>query len=73
MLKALFDRPKHWVDIDSMLAADSVDTDDALAWVARLLGADSLPHARLREAIANARTADPDADAKLPNVWRNLA
>jgi hypothetical protein len=37
--KVVFDRPKDWVDIDAMLAADvALDTAEVLRWVGRIAG-----------------------------------
>jgi hypothetical protein len=37
--KAVFSRPKDWVDIDSMLAGDAdIDVAEVLRWVARIAG-----------------------------------
>lgn len=37
--KAVFNRPKDWVDIDSMLAGDgAIDAAEVLRWVARIAG-----------------------------------
>lgn len=37
--KAVFNRPKDWVDIDAMLAAGaSIDTAEVLRWVGRIAG-----------------------------------
>ena len=37
--KAIYDRPKDWVDIDAMLAAEyEIDAAEVLRWVARLAG-----------------------------------
>jgi hypothetical protein len=37
--KAVFNRPKDWVDVDSMLAAETdIDTAEVLRWVARITG-----------------------------------
>jgi len=37
--KAVFDRPKDWVDIDAMLALDApIDAGEALRWVGRIAG-----------------------------------
>jgi len=38
IFKALFDRPKDWVDIGDMVAYGNVDLDDALSWLRRLVG-----------------------------------
>ena len=46
--KAIFDRPKDWVDIDAMVAwGTPLDRDEVLRWTADLLGAHSHQHARL--------------------------
>jgi hypothetical protein len=37
--KAIYDRPKDWVDIEAMLAAESeIDAAEVLRWVARIAG-----------------------------------
>ena len=47
--KAVFDRPRDWVDIEAMVAWGTViDRDDALDWTAKILGRDSGPYARLQ-------------------------
>lgn len=38
IFKALFDRPKDWVDIAEMVAYGEVDLDDARSWLTRLVG-----------------------------------
>lgn len=38
IFKALFDRPKDWVDIAEMVAYGNVDLDDARSWLTRLVG-----------------------------------
>lgn len=40
VFKALFNRPKDWLDIESMLAADSVDRAWVIATLESLLGED---------------------------------
>ena len=47
VFKALFNRPRDWPDIESMLRAGTVDVKTAQAWVDNLLGADSAPSSRL--------------------------
>lgn len=51
IFKALFDRPKDWVDIQAMLDAhdSSVDLADAAHWVARIVGERDPRVRRLRE------------------------
>ena len=50
VFKALFDRPKDWVDIQAMLDAhdSSVDPDEAASWVARIVGKSDQRVKRLR-------------------------
>jgi hypothetical protein len=39
--KAIFNRPKDWLDIEQMLVVvDELDTDEVRAWLARIVGAD---------------------------------
>ena len=39
MCKVVFNRPKDWVDIDAMLAADAaIDVAEVLRWVGRIAG-----------------------------------
>jgi hypothetical protein len=46
--KAVFNRPKDWVDIDSMLAAEAdVDAAEVLRWVARIAGDDDPRYNRI--------------------------
>lgn len=40
VFKALFDRPKDWMDIGEMLAYGQVDRDEVSGWLVRLLGDD---------------------------------
>lgn len=38
-MRAVFNRPKDWVDIDSMLALNAgLDVAEGLRWVARIAG-----------------------------------
>jgi hypothetical protein len=53
--KAVYDRPKDWVDIDAMLAADvSLDAAEVLRWVGRITGDDS-PRYRRTAAVLTRR------------------
>jgi hypothetical protein len=46
--KAVFDRPKDWLDIEEMIAwGTSIDTDEVLGWIEEILGGASEQHARL--------------------------
>jgi hypothetical protein len=46
--KAVFDRPKDWVDIGAMVEwGTEIDAGNALGWMAKLLGPHSEPYARL--------------------------
>jgi len=55
IFKALFDRPKDWVDIQAMLDAhdSSVDLEEAARWVARIVGKGDARVARLRSLRTN--------------------
>jgi hypothetical protein len=51
--KAVFDRPKDWVDIDAMLAAGApIDAAEVLRWVARITGPDDPRFARIARVLA---------------------
>jgi hypothetical protein len=51
VFKALLDRTKDWADIEEMVAADALNVPHAVAWVERLLGAES-PIARRLKSLA---------------------
>jgi hypothetical protein len=54
--KAIFDRPKDWVDIEEIVAwGTKVDDALVLRWIEELLGADSAQHKRLVDLLALAR------------------
>jgi len=51
--KAIFDRPKDWLDIEEMVAwGTEVDRTIVLGWIDELLGSGSDQHARLSELLA---------------------
>ena len=51
--KAVFDRPKDWVDVDAMLAAGAaIDPGEVLRWVARITGPDDARFARIARVLA---------------------
>jgi hypothetical protein len=41
VFKAMFDRPRDWVDIEAMVEARALDLDEARRWVVELVGEDS--------------------------------
>jgi hypothetical protein len=46
--KTVFNRPKDWVDVDAMLAADvALDTAEVLRWVGRITGDDDPRYERI--------------------------
>jgi hypothetical protein len=47
VFKAMFDRPRDWVDIEAMVEARSLDLDEAIRWVHEIAGADSAEAAKL--------------------------
>jgi hypothetical protein len=74
VFKALFARPRDWVDIEAMVEARSLDVDEAMRWVREIVGEDPRVE-RLAELRASRRsqaeplplppkpTDDADADA----------
>lgn len=55
VFKVLFDRSRDWVDIDAMLEAGTVEGEEALGWLAALLGAKDPRCRRLVESMAQHR------------------
>lgn len=52
--KAVFDRPKDWVDIEEILAwGTEIDRGEVLSWIERLLGRDSEQYGRLVALVAD--------------------
>lgn len=50
--KAVFDRPKDWIDIEQILVSNpSLDNDDVRSWLGRLVGVDD-PRTQRFEALA---------------------
>ena len=48
MCKAVFDRPKDWVDIEEMIAwGTEIDSVEVMRWIEEILGPSSEQHARL--------------------------
>jgi hypothetical protein len=47
VFKAMFDRPRDWVDIEAMVEARAIDLDEAIRWVSEMTGADSPGAAKL--------------------------
>lgn len=53
--KAIFDRPKDWVDIEEIAAwGTEVDRETVLGWIDEMLGSDSVQHERLAALLAPA-------------------
>ncbi len=49
VFKAMFDRPRDWVDIEAMVEGRAIDLDEAIKWVSEMAGADSVNARRLAE------------------------
>ncbi|HEY3970603.1 MAG TPA: hypothetical protein VGL79_04315 [Solirubrobacteraceae bacterium] len=47
VFKAMFDRPRDWVDIEAMVEARAIDLDEAIRWVGEMAGTDSANARRL--------------------------
>ena len=59
--KAVFDRPKDWLDIEEMLLwGTEVDAARALGWVRDILGPQSGQYARLSELLSTGAAGSPD-------------
>lgn len=41
VFKAMFDRPRDWVDIEAMVEARALDLDAAIGWVVEMAGAEA--------------------------------
>ena len=67
--KAMFARPKDWLDIEAMRDAGSINADEALRWVARMLGPDHETYARLEEILVTPPTPPTERD-ELPPALR---
>jgi len=54
--KAVFDRPKDWLDIEEMIAwGTEIDAAEVLGWIEKILGGASKQHARLAALLGPAR------------------
>jgi hypothetical protein len=49
VFKAMFDRPRDWVDIEAMVEARALDLSEASRWVGEIAGAESAAARRLAE------------------------
>jgi len=59
VFKAMFARPRDWVDIEAMVEARSLDVDEAMRWVREMIGDDPRVE-RLAELRAQRRSqAEP--------------
>jgi hypothetical protein len=59
--KAIFDRPKDWLDIEEMLRwGTEVDAATILAWVGEILGPEAGQYARLAELLSAGAADFPD-------------
>ena len=59
--KAVFDRPKDWLDIEEMLLwGTEVDAARTLGWVGEILGPQSRQYARLNELLSAGAAGPPD-------------
>jgi hypothetical protein len=56
--KAVFDRPKDWVDIEEMIAwGTEIDNAEVMRWIEEILGGNSGQHARLVALLQSAATS----------------
>ncbi len=61
VLKAMFNRSKDWVDIESMLRHGSVDVQRAIGWLVTLQGPDEEAPARIRAMSLLGPEVEPNA------------
>ena len=62
--KAVFDRPKDWVDVDAIVAADTpIDVAEVLRWVG--------PHRRRRGPALRADHRHPDPSMTFPTSYNS--
>ena len=54
VFKALFNRTRDWADIEDVAAAGTVDDDEVLGWVGRIVGPDDRVMERLRSTFLSA-------------------
>lgn len=67
--KALFSRPKDWLDIEAMRDAGTIDVDGALFWVGRLVGEHDDSYRRLQRVLTTPPSA-PTGHDELPPALR---
>jgi hypothetical protein len=61
--KAIFDRPKDWLDIEEMLRwGTKVDAATTLSWVGDILGPEAAQYARLAELLSAGAVGFPDTN-----------
>jgi hypothetical protein len=49
VFKAMFDRPRDWVDIEAMVEARALDLDEARRWVSQMAGPEGREAQKLAE------------------------
>jgi hypothetical protein len=47
VFKAMFDRPRDWVDIEAMVEARAIELDEAISWVSEMVGSGSAEATKL--------------------------
>ena len=58
--KAVFDRPKDWLDIEEMIRwGTRIDPEETLRWVGTILGTGSDPYRRLMHAAGGPAAPEP--------------
>ncbi|MGO9488076.1 MAG: hypothetical protein ACLQBB_03495 [Solirubrobacteraceae bacterium] len=70
VFKALFARPRDWVDIEAMIEARSLDTGEASRWIREMLGDD--PRIEQLEALQGARRSQSEPPPLRPRASREL-
>lgn len=57
VFKAMFDRTRHWADVEALVANDAIDVDGVADTLRTMLPADDARLARLAEAVRRGRVA----------------
>jgi hypothetical protein len=67
VFKAMFDRPRDWVDIEAMVEARSLDVDEAIQWIRAMVGDDERVEKLAALRAARSSQAEPWRPAGSPS------
>jgi hypothetical protein len=66
VFKAMFDRPRDWVDIEAMVEARSLDADQATQWIREMVGDDERVEKLAALRASRSSQAEPRRPAASP-------